>query len=145
MHQGTFIKDNGYIHCKPLQLDYIFATTQKLQGTAGCRAWEFAAQLTANKCNFNIFFNCRELPVVKSTAGQQVYYIQKMYPTFNCQKYSQSTAEKGTRLKAVCFTTERFAVYYLYNWQYTLCSRKPKTERSVPKKLVWIFIQGGAR
>ena len=93
------------LHCKPLQLDYIFATTQKLQGTAGCCAWEFAAQFTASKCNLNIFFNCRELPVVKSTAGQQVYYIQKMYPTVNCQKYSQSTAEKGTRLKAVFLTT----------------------------------------
>ena len=34
-----------------------------------------------------------------------------MYPTVSCQKYSWSTAGKGTRLKAVEITTERFAVY----------------------------------
>ena len=98
------------LHCKPLQLDYIFATTQQLLGTAGCHELEFAAQVTASKCNFIILFNCRELPVVKSTASQQVYYIQKMYPTVNCQKYSQSTAGIITRLKVVLLTTERFAV-----------------------------------
>ena len=35
-----------------------------------------------------------------------------MYPTGSCQKYSSSTAGKGTRLKAVKITTGRFAVYY---------------------------------
>ena len=34
-----------------------------------------------------------------------------MYPTGSCQKYSSSTAGKGTRLKAVKITTERFAVW----------------------------------
>ena len=87
-------------------------TFKKLQVTAGCCAWEFAVQFTANKCNLNIFFSCRELPVVKSTAGQQIFYIQKMCPTIDCQKYSQSTAGIITRLKAVLLTTKRFAVYY---------------------------------
>ena len=34
-----------------------------------------------------------------------------MYPTGSCQKYSWSTADKNTLLKAVNFTTERSAVY----------------------------------
>ena len=103
----NFRNDTEEIKSMPIKLLAFVDTFQHSRYSVAC---DFVAKFTTIKCNLNIFFSCRELIVVKSTAGQQVCYIHQMYPTVSCQKYSQSTAGIITRLKALFLTTERFAV-----------------------------------